>query len=76
MLEKEVKTFEQNLPDLLKTDTGKFALVKGTRIIGTFAAMTDALSYGYEKYKKQAFFVREISPTQEPLDFTYHRLFC
>jgi len=75
MLEKEVKAFEQKLPELLKTDIGKFVLVKEDKIIGTFAAMADALSYGYEKYSNQSFFVREILPTQEPLNFTYHRLF-
>ena len=75
MLEKEAITFEQNLPELLKSDTGKFALVKEDQVIGVFAAITDALSYGYEKYNRQAFFVREITPIQEPLDFSYHRLF-
>ena len=76
MLENEVKTFEQELPNLLKSDVGKFALVKETQIVGVFAAIADALSYGYEKFKEKPFFVREITPVQEPFDFSYHRLFC
>jgi len=74
MLEIEAKIFEQNLPELVKNDLGKFVLVKEDRIIGIFAAIVDALSYGYEKYKDQPFFVRQVSLTQQPLDFTnnYH----
>ena len=75
MLEKEVKTFEQKLPELLKTDIGKYVLVKEDQVIGTFVAIEDALSYGYEKYNRQAFFVREILPTQEPFNFANHHLF-
>ena len=71
MLEKETQTFEQKLPELL-TDTGKFVLIKEEQVIGVFVAMEDALIYGYEKYLDQPFFVREILPTQEPMDFTNH----
>ena len=75
MLELETKTFEQKLSELLTTDTGKFVLIKEDRIIGIFVAMEDALIYGYEKYMDQPFFVREILPTQEPMDFTNHYLY-
>jgi len=76
MLEKEEKAFEQNLPELLKTDLGKFVLVKGDKIIGVYSVIADALSSGYEKYKEQPFFIRQVSLTQQPLDFTNHHLFC
>jgi len=75
MLDKETKTFEQKLYELLKTDLGKYVLIKEEKIIGVFAAITDALSYGYEKYSNQPFFVRQILPTQEPLDFTNNYYF-
>ena len=72
MLEIETNTFEQKLPELLKSDTGKFVLIKEDQVIRTFVAIEDALIYGYEKYLDQPFFVREISPIQEPMDFTSH----
>jgi len=75
MLEKEVKIFEQNLTELVKTDIGKFVLIKDEQIIGTFAAIVDALKSGYEKYKDQPFFVRQILPTQQPLNFANNYLF-
>ena len=76
MLEKEINTFEQVLPELLKTDVGKFALVKDDQIVGVFAAIADALSYGYEKFKDRPFFVRQVLPTQQPLNFVNNYLFC
>ena len=75
MLELETNTFEQKLPELLVSDTGKFVLIKEDRVIGVFVAMEDALIYGYEKYLDQPFFVSEILPTQEPMDFTSHYSF-
>lgn len=69
MLEKEVITFEQKLPELVKTDMGKYVLIKEEQVIGTFAAIIDALKSGYEKFKDEPFFVRQILPTQQPLNF-------
>ena len=75
MLEQEVKTFEQKLPELVKSDLGKFVLIMDTRVIGTFVAIQDALQAGYEHFKEQPFFVRQISPIQEPLNFANNYLF-
>ena len=76
MLEKEARIFEQNLPELVKTELGKYVLVKDDKIVGAFAAIVDALSYGYEKFKDQPFFIRQVSLVQQPIDFTNHHLFC
>ena len=76
MLENESKTFEQKLPELLKSDLGKYVLVKEDHIIGVFVAMADALSYGYEKYGEQPFFVRQILPMQQPLNFVNNYFSC
>ena len=76
MLEKETKTFEQKLSGLLKTDIDKYVLIKEDQIIGVFAAEIDALSYGYEKYMDQPFFIRQILPIQQPLNFTNNYFFC
>ena len=76
MLENEIKTFEQKLPELLKSNAGKFALIKEDNVIRTFSVIDDALIYGYEKYLNQPFLVREITPLQEPLDFTNNHFVC
>ncbi|MDR2585191.1 MAG: hypothetical protein LBC84_03080, partial [Prevotellaceae bacterium] len=57
ILEKESNTFDSKLSELLKSDTGKYVLIKGDKVVGIYAAITDALGYGYKKYKDQSFFV-------------------
>lgn len=66
MLEKETKYFETKLPELVRTDMGKFVLIKDEQIYGTYAALTDALKIGYEQFKEQPFLVKEILLAQPP----------
>jgi hypothetical protein len=75
MLEIETLTFEQKLPELVKTDKEKYVLIKGDQIIGTYTALSDALKFGYEKFRDQSFFVRQIFATPQPLNFANNYLF-
>lgn len=70
MFEKEMKTYQERLPDLLKTDAGKYAVIKGDEVIGTYVSIEDALSVGYDRFKKELFMVKQILLFQKPLDFT------
>ncbi len=74
MLELEMNFFEKKLPDLVKSDLGKYILIKGEEIFGTYVAIDDALQAGYQKFKTDAFFIRQILPFQQKLDFAnnYH----
>ncbi len=74
MLETETKIFESKLSELIKTDSGKFVLIKDENIYGTYVAIADALRAGYEKFKTQSFFVRQILPAQQPLNFVNNYL--
>ena len=74
MLEQEIKTFEQKLPELVKNDLGKFVLIMDTQVIGTFVAVQDALQAGYEHFKERPFFIRQINAIQEPLNFANNHL--
>ena len=76
MLEKEVEMFDKNLSDLIKTDFGKYVLIKEDRLVGTYVAIEDALKAGYQNFGKQAFFVRQILPFQEPLSFVNNQFFA
>ncbi len=75
MLEKETKYFETKLPELVKTDSGKFVLIKDDQLYGTYTAMADALKSGYEKFKEQPFFVRQVLPAPQPLNFANNHFF-
>lgn len=62
--ETELKTFAAKLPELLKHD-GKFVVIKGEEILGTFDSYGDALGAGYKKYGAATpFLVQRISPAQ------------
>ncbi len=76
MLEIETKYFEACLSDFVKTDLGKFVLIKDQQVHGTFEAISDALNAGYEKFKDQPFFVRQIQQMQQPLNFVNNHLFA
>ena len=76
MLEKETKLFDQKLPELIKSDLGHFVLIKDDQVYGTFEAVNDALKFGYEKFGNQSFFVKQILPAQQPLNFANNYLFA
>lgn len=70
MLEKETAYYESVLSQLLKSDLGKFVLIKNEKVYGTYDTINDALKNGYEKFKAESFFVKEIQPFEEVLDFS------
>jgi len=58
-LETELKTYEAQKKSLLAQE-GKFVVIHGTEILGTYASYEDALKAGYEKYKLEPFLVKKI----------------
>lgn len=68
-LETELKTYQRLLPSLL-SEEGRFALIAGEELLGTYAAYEDALKYGYQKQGLQPFLVKRISPEEQILYFT------
>jgi hypothetical protein len=44
-LDQEIATYNQHLPELL-AQQGKFVLIKGTEVAGTFDSYQDALTAG------------------------------
>lgn len=64
VLRKELEHFDRIKNDLLKTDKGKFALIKGERIIGTFNRESDAYKKGIELYGIEPFLIKCISESE------------
>ncbi|MEY3416456.1 MAG: hypothetical protein RL711_231 [Bacteroidota bacterium] len=75
MLEKEATYYESKINELIKSDIGKFVVIKDDKIIGTYESVLDALKVGYDKFKQEAFFVKQILPMQQPLNFANNYLF-
>ena len=70
MYEKELETYRAKLPALLVNDAGKYAVIKGEELLGTFSTYEDALQAGYTKYGLTPFLVKQINVTEQVQNFT------
>ena len=68
-LEKELETYRKELPRLL-AEEGRFALIRGDRVAGTFSTYADALQAGYAKFSLSPFLVKRIEAVERVLFFT------
>jgi hypothetical protein len=63
-LEKELETYREKLPGLL-LEEGRFALIHGNEVAGTFDTYADALNEGYKLFKLEPFLVKEIQAIEQ-----------
>lgn len=73
-LEQEIKYFEAARDQLLGKAKGKFALIKGDKLIDIFENQLDAIKIGYEKFGNEPFLVKQILEVDTPQNFTSHQL--
>jgi hypothetical protein len=60
-LEKELRTYHRELPRLLADAEGKFAVIHGDEVSGTWETYEDALQAGYDRYQLTPFLVKKVS---------------
>ena len=65
-LEIELATYRAMLP-VLKADEGKFVLIRGEEIAGTFNSWEEAVRFGYERFKLDPFLVKQIQTFERGL---------
>ena len=63
-LEKELTTFQRELPNLLSNE-GKFVVISGDQVLGTYAVYEDALNIAYEKCGLKPFLVKKIQSVEQ-----------
>jgi hypothetical protein len=68
MLEEERQFYAENLTEWLKSYPGKFVLVKGRELIGTFDTIDEALAAGARQLGLTPFLVRRVQETQEEMN--------
>jgi hypothetical protein len=68
-LKKELETYQALLPSLADKD-GKYALISGEKLLGTFDTYSDALDEGYRKNGLEPFLVKRISTIETIAFFT------
>ncbi|MEK6811642.1 MAG: hypothetical protein AABX96_03990, partial [Nanoarchaeota archaeon] len=66
----ELKTYEENKQNLLNSDRGKFVLIKGDAIIGTYDTYDDAIKVGIDKFSNKSFLVKQILEVEPTGNFT------
>ena len=74
VLRPELDFFERHRLELLERAAGKYALVKGSELIGVFETELDAVRTGYQCFGNDAFLVRHILEADVPLKFTSFNL--
>jgi len=62
-LREEIDTYIRYLPELLRQQ-GKFVLIKGAEVAGTFDSYEDALTAGYQRFKLTPFLVKQITAVE------------
>lgn len=73
-LQQELEFFESRRLDLLARAPGKYALVKGTSLLGIFDTELDAARAGYRQVGNEAFLIKHIVEADVPLVFTTFNL--
>ena len=66
----ELETFNSKREELIQKALGKFVLIKNGEIVGVFDTPGDALREGYVKFGNNPFLVKQILPSEPPLNFT------
>jgi len=74
ILQQELDFFEQQRVELFARAPGKYALVKGTELVGIFDTELEAIRAGYQKIGNEAFLVKHIVEADVPLTFTSFNL--
>jgi hypothetical protein len=64
-LEREIETYRRKLPELL-AHAGKYVVIHGEDILGTFDGIADAMRAGYSRTLTEPFLVRRIA-AEEPV---------
>jgi len=66
-LERELATFQANLPSLSEKCSGCYVLIHGDQIAGTWASKADALEEGYRRFNLEPFLVKRIVAEEKPI---------
>ena len=73
-LQEELEFFERQRLDLLARAPGKYALVKGSELIGIFDSEVEAAGAGYRQLENEPFLIKHIVEADVPLIFSSFNL--
>jgi hypothetical protein len=68
-LRKELETYAAHKAELLGSAEGRYALVHGDEVAGTWETEQDAIAEGYRRYGNVPFLVKQIVDVEVPETF-------
>ena len=71
-VDKNFEAFQKLLPELIETHNGKFALMRGEKIVQIFDSVHDAVVFAKEKYDDDLFSVQKITNQAADLGIFSH----
>ncbi len=74
LLSSELKTYEKNFDSLVGTNEGKFVVIHGNRVLGSFDSQLDAITWGYRELGNVPFLVKQVLKVEAPLSFVSNLL--
>ena len=69
VLEQELKTYLGILPELI-SEQGKYVVIRGAEVAGTWETYDDALQEAYRRYHRPPFLVKKIEAVEQMFSFS------
>ena len=76
MLKTELETYEREKERLLGESEGKYVLIRGEDVVGTWDTYEDAVKTGYSKFGLAPFLVKQIQRVERVCFFTRDLASC
>ena len=67
MLDRERACFTAHADEWEKQNPGRFVVVKGDALVGTYSTLDEALSVGAQRFGLESFLVRQLGAKPEPI---------
>ncbi len=71
-LDREMQTYERNRGRLLVSDPGRFVVISGEELLGTYATCREAAAAGYKEVGLGPFLIKQVLE-EEPTHFAVLR---
>ena len=70
ILKEELETYQKHKQELLVSHSGKYVLIKGSKIINIYESQKDAINDGTDKFGNTPFLVKKIEEIEHTQNFT------
>ena len=74
LLEEELKTYDTHRDELIGKAEGKFVLIRGGAVLGTYDSKMDAIRQGYQQFGNVPFLVKQVLRVETPQNFVSNLL--